>query len=168
MAKGKSSSAGLKGGKAGKNKGKGSPPPPLLVLRVRSRDDFVSHITDFRGVALLAVVTPHCKEGIELVIPYMEKLNEERQPPLNNANFVVMYTDEETREICKTLEVHATPAFFAYSFGTLVESFAGTNLEKVLLIGKIASQVAQGEEARLVAEAKLQAQQEAGGANNSS
>lgn len=160
MAKERGSRSVGKGGKGGKNKGKSSPPPPPLVLRIRSKEDFATHITNYHGVSLLAVVTPHCKEGVDVVVPYMEKLNEERQPPLNNANFVVMYTDEETAELCKSMEVHATPAFLAYSFGTLIEHFSGANLDKAILIGKMASQVAQEEEARLAAEAKLQVQQD--------
>lgn len=159
MPKEKKSRTNSKGGKGGKNRRKTSLPPPI-VLRIRSKDDFGTHITNYPGMALLAVVTPHCNEGVKVVVPFMEKLNEERQPPLNGANIVVMYTDEETKELCKSLEVHATPAFFAYSFGALIESFAGSNLDKALLIAKIAAQTAQEEEARLAAESKLQLQQE--------
>lgn len=159
MAKGKTSRSGSKS-KGKKGKRKASPPPPPIVLRVRSQEDFENHILNHRGSALLAIVTAHCKIGVESIVPFMEKLNDDRPPIMKDTNLVVMYTDEETRELCQSLEVNATPAFKSYSYGNQIESFAGDNVEKALLIGKMACQAAQEEEARLMAEAKLQGQQE--------
>lgn len=151
-----------KGSKAKGKKGKrkASPPPPPIVLRVHNQADFDLHISNHKGSALLAIVTPHCKVGVESVVTFMEKLNEERPPLMKDTNLVVMYTDDETKDICQALQINATPAFKSYSYGTLIESFAGDNLEKALLIGKMACQAAQEEDARLAAEAKLTGQQE--------
>lgn len=146
--------------KGKKGKSKAPPPPPPLVLRVSSSEDFEQYITQFRGSALLAIVTPHCNRGTESVVPFMEKLNEERIPLLKDMNIVVMYTDERTKKLCQELDVHSTPAFLAYSYGKLVESFSGANLEKAELIAKIVAQAAEEETARLAAEAKLQQQSE--------
>lgn len=155
MAKAKSGSKGK-----GKGKRKASPPPPPIVLRVRNQEEFDLYVANHKGSALMAIVTPHCSIGTESVVSFMEKLNGERPPAMKDLNLVVMYTDDETQELCRSLEVNATPAFRSYSYGNFLEAFAGDSLDKALLIAKMACQAAQEEDARLAAEAKLNAQQE--------
>lgn len=134
------------------------PPPPPTLIRLDTPDDFRAHVTCFNGSALLAVVSPLCSASTNTVVPFLEKLNNDRPSLLKETNLLVLYAMDTTDELCEQLQISTVPAFFAYSYGELVHSFQGDNTAKAELIAKIAAQKAQDETARLEAEKAIQEQ----------
>ncbi|ORC92142.1 uncharacterized protein TM35_000043560 [Trypanosoma theileri] len=142
------------------SKKKATPPPPPVILYATKKDEFESLVLQFRGSCLVAVVTPFCNRCSRTVMPFLEKLNAERPPLLATQNIVVITAGEESAELCRSLEVVSVPFFFAYSYGKKIHAFSGDNVEKALLIAKIAAQQAEVDAKEAAAENETRAAEE--------
>ncbi|KEG08322.1 hypothetical protein DQ04_07451010 [Trypanosoma grayi] len=124
-------------------KKKAPPPPPPVVLYASNQEEFDAVVLNHQGSSLVAVLAPFCNLCSRTVMPYLEKLNAERPSALAALNIVVVNASDELAALCQSLEVVAVPSFFAYSYGKQLHSFAGDNVEKVLLIARLAAQQAE-------------------------
>ncbi|RNF01681.1 uncharacterized protein Tco025E_08528 [Trypanosoma conorhini] len=122
---------------------KGPPPPPPVILYATNKEDFEAAVLQYKGACLVAVVTPFCSRCTRTVMPYLEKLNSERPSLLSALNIVVINASDESVELCRSLELVAVPTFFAYSYGKQLTGFLGDNVEKALLLAKLAAQQAE-------------------------
>lgn len=140
--------------KSKKGKNNEPPPPPPTIIGIKSREDFETFVQKHKGSALVAVVTTLCPISTNTIIPFLEKLNDERPAALESTNIIVLYANDDTADLCRELEVVTVPFFVSYSYGSVVQKFAGDNTEKVLLIAKLAAAAAEAEAARLEEVAK--------------
>lgn len=76
-------------------------------------------------------------------MPFLTKLNNDRPDMLQKINIVVLIANSQTEELCQQLSINTIPYFASYSYGKLIESFSGDNVQKALLIAKIAAQAAK-------------------------
>lgn len=140
-----------------RKKVKAPPPPPPIPRRIHTREDLDNYVLNHQGSALLVVITPLCTTCTNIVIPFVEQLNGNRPAALKETNLAVLYAGDDTSDMCLELEVKSAPHFRAYSYGTLVHAFSGDNLDKVMLLVKMAAQAAVAEAARLADIAKKEA-----------
>ncbi|PBJ73217.1 hypothetical protein BCY84_14046 [Trypanosoma cruzi cruzi] len=122
---------------------KAPPPPPPVILYASNHEEFGAVVLQHNGGCLVAVVTPFCNRCSRTIMPYLEKLNSERPSLLSTLNIVVVNAGDETGDLCRSLEVVAIPTFFAYSYGKQIHAFSGDNVEKILLLAKLAAQQAE-------------------------
>ncbi|EAN77148.1 thioredoxin, putative [Trypanosoma equiperdum] len=139
--------------RAGKSKKKPKPPPPV-VFYISTIEEFSEKVEKYEGCCLVATVATHCSMCSTTVVPYLENLNTSRPAALAALNIVVINVDTESAELCKSLQFGAIPTFFSYSYGKLMHTFSGNNMDKALLIAKIAAQQAELDKAEAAAAAK--------------
>ncbi|RNF02278.1 hypothetical protein TraAM80_06509 [Trypanosoma rangeli] len=122
---------------------KKAPPPPPVVLYATKLEEFGALVLQHKGACLVAVLTSFCSRCTRTVMPFLEKLNLERPGVLSALNIVVINASDESAELCQSLEVVSVPTFFAYSYGKRLNVFSGDNVEKALLLAKLAAQKAE-------------------------
>ncbi|KAG8348251.1 putative Thioredoxin [Trypanosoma vivax] len=139
------------------------PPPPPVVLHASTLEEFGTTVERHEGPCLVAVVTSFCNYCAATVLPYLENLNSTRTPAMSKLNIVVIEASTQSSELCKSLGVKAIPTFFCYSYGKQVLSFQGDNVNKALLLAKIAIQRAEEDKIALDAAAAAAAAAAANG-----